>query len=350
MLRRLVRLPLRLRRPRRPRAVAKAVALVLGLLVLAEVLRMFAGNNRHEVIPGKVYRSNQPSEDGLREAIADLGIRTVINLRGYGGVHPNDWYPGEARATAAAGVSQEDVTLSALRLPPPAELRRLIDVLDHTEYPILFHCKAGADRTGLVATIVLLLYTDATLDRARRQLWPRYGHFRFGRAAAIDEFFDHYETWLAGRPHAPELFRDWALNHYSPGPARGTLRAADGLPDDAPRPAAADKWLALPVRATNTSAEAWELKPGNYAGIHVAFVVTNAVGETVYKGQAGLFRRTVRPGESLDLTLAVPPLRVPGRYVLKADLMDATGAAVPVRATTFYQFGNDPLMAFVEVK
>jgi hypothetical protein len=30
--------------------------------------------------------------------------------------------------------------------------------------------------------------------------------------------------------------------------------------------------------------------------------------------------------------------------------MDATGAAVPVRTTTFYQFGNDPLMAFIEAK
>src|SRR5687768_13280374 len=101
MLRRLVRLPLRLRPPRRPRAVAKAVALFLGLLVLAEALRVLVGTNRHAVIPGKVYRSNQPSPDGLRDATAELGIRTVINLRGYGGINPNDWYPDEARVTSA---------------------------------------------------------------------------------------------------------------------------------------------------------------------------------------------------------------------------------------------------------
>src|SRR5205085_635826 len=135
-----------------------------------------------------------------------------------------------------------------------------------------------------------------------------------------------------------------------PGPARGTLRMADGPPDDVPRLVRADRWAALAVRATNTSAEAWELKPGSHAGIHVAFEVIGPAGEAVYKGQAGLFRRTVPPGGSLDLTLAVPPLKVPGLYVVRADLMDATGAAVPVRTTTFYQFGNDPLMVFVAVK
>ena len=341
-----------LRRPRRVVQAALRPALWLAVVVAVayEPMRVLVGDNLHEVVPGRVYRCNQPTADWLRNTITDKGIRTVVNLRGYCPAPKDEWYLAEARVTAEAAVSQEDITLSALRLPPPAELRRLIEVLDRTEYPILIHCKAGADRTGMVSAVVLLLYSDASLDRARHQLWPRYGHFRFGRAAAMDDFLDRYEAWLAGRPHAPALFRDWTLNQYSPGPARGTLRLTDGLPDDRPRPAAADRWLALPVRARNTSAEAWEFKPANYAGIHLAFTVQTEKGEEVYKGQAGLFRRTVPPGGAVDLTVAVPPLRAPGTYVLKADLMDATGAAVPIRTTTFYQFGNDPLMAFIEVK
>src|SRR5204863_5012641 len=102
-------------------------------------------------------------------------IRTVINLRGTSQRTPKEeWYIGECRATHDANVSQEDITLSAKRLPAPAEVRRLIDVLDRTEYPILVHCQRGADRTGLVSTAAVLLHTDATLDQARRQLWPRY--------------------------------------------------------------------------------------------------------------------------------------------------------------------------------
>src|SRR5439155_3564042 len=132
-----------------------------------------------------------------------------------------DWYKDEARATAAGGISQEDVTLSANRLPPPTELRRLVEILDRTEYPILIHCKQGADRTGLVSALTLLLYTDASLARARRELWPHRGHGRFGRTAAMDDFFDRYDAWLAGRnePHTPARFRDWLTRHYSPAPA-----------------------------------------------------------------------------------------------------------------------------------
>jgi hypothetical protein len=350
MLRLVPRLRLLFRPLRRPRVALRVVVLLILLSFLGEALRVLVGNNLHAVIPGEVYRCSQPTGDGLRGLVADHHIKTVINLRGYSPAADTDWYISEARATCATGISQEDITLSALRLPPPAELRRLVDVLDHSERPILFHCKQGADRTGMVSAMVLLLYTDADLARARRQLWPRYGHFRFGRVAAMDDFLDRYEAWLAGRPHGSELFRDWVLHHYSPGPASGALVLADGLPVDHRRAVAVGHWLALPVRATNTSAESWELKPGNFAGIHVAYSVQNGKGEDVYKAQVGLFRRTVRPGESLDLTLVVPPLKAPGLYTLRADLMDATGAAVPIRTTTFYQFGNDPLMAFIEAR
>lgn len=339
------RLRFRLRAARRPRL--RLVLLLAAAPLVYEAARVVLGPNRHEVIPGRVYRSAQPTGDDLRELIAEKGIRTVTCLRGFCPGPQAPWYEDEVRATNAAGVSQEDVTLSANRLPPPDELRRLIEVLDGTEYPILFHCKQGADRTGLVAAVVLLLDSDATLDRARWQLLPRYGHFRFGRTAAIDDFFDRYEAWLAGRgeAHTPARFRDYAANHYSPGPAAGTLTL-----DAPPGPVPADRWLALKVTAANTSAEAWEMKPGNYAGVHVDFTVQTEAGDLVYRGQAGLFRRAVPPGGSVGLTLAVPPLKTPGRYSLRADLMDATGAAVPVRQTGFYQFGADPLLVTIEVK
>src|SRR5947209_8358851 len=81
-------------------------------------------------------------------------------------------------------------------LPPPNEVRRMIEVLDRSEKPVLVHCQRGADRTGLVSTSAVLLYTTATLGEARRQLWPRYGHIRGGRTTIIDQFFDLYESWL----------------------------------------------------------------------------------------------------------------------------------------------------------
>jgi protein tyrosine phosphatase (PTP) superfamily phosphohydrolase (DUF442 family) len=349
MLRELIRqkIPaLALRRPRTRTVLRGAVALAL-LAVALEAARVLVGNNRHEVLPGRVYRSNQPSPAALREFLASHGIKTVINLRGHCPGDHTPWYKEEIRVTSELGVSHEDITFSANRLPAPTELRRLIEVLDRSEYPVLFHCKQGADRTGLTATIVHLLYTDATLARARRQLWPRYGHVRFGRTAAMDDFFDRYDTWLAGREHAPSLFREWAAKHYSPGPASGTLTASDGKDLFV---AKLDQWIAVAVRATNTSGESWEFQPGQHAGIHVEFSVYNLAGHKVHAGMAGLFRRTVSSGDAIELTLAVPPITVPGVYILHADLMDGTAAAVPIRQTGFYQFGCDPLMMHLHVK
>jgi protein tyrosine phosphatase (PTP) superfamily phosphohydrolase (DUF442 family) len=335
-----------IRRPTRRtvRWAFRGLVLLVVALLGYEVFRVIAWTNRHTVIPGRVYRSAQPSGDELWAEVRDKNIRTVINLRG---VSPgNDWYTDEARAAHDLNVSQEDVTLSANRLPPPAELRRLVEVLDHTEYPVLIHCKRGADRTGLVSTIARLLYTDDTLSQAKRQLWPRYGHFEFGRTAALDRFFELYEDWLSGDAHTPARFRDWVLNHYSPGPARSELAWLDSVPNPVPR----DKPFSLRVRATNRSSQAWEFKPGNYAGIHLGYVVAGESLVPVHRGQAGLLRATVKPGESIDLTVVVPPLKAPGRYALVAELHDATQAGVPIRANSFVQFGDESLMAEVIVK
>jgi protein tyrosine phosphatase (PTP) superfamily phosphohydrolase (DUF442 family) len=340
-----LRLPFRNPTRRGWRWAVRGAALILLGVVAYEALRVFAGSNRHTVLPGRVYRCAQPSESDLRELVRDRHIRTVVNLRGVSQVQ--DWYRAEARTLHDLNVSQEDITFSANRLPPPSELRRLIDVLDHTEYPVLLHCKQGADRTGLASAVVLLLYTDGILADARRQLWPVYGHFRFGRTAAIDRFFDLYEAWLAaqGVGHTPERFRHWALAVYTPGPARSELAWLDRPSGPVP----ANRPVGLRVRATNRSAVAWEFKPGNYAGIHLGFVIASDRLQAFHRGQAGLLRATVPPGESIDLTLAVPPLP-PGRYVLVAEMTDATGAGVPVRANSFVQFGDESLMTELVVE
>ncbi len=333
---------------KRPR-FRTVLRILMGLLLMVFVLEIFrvtAGDNLHEIVPGKVYRSKQPSPVRLEYFIAKYGIKTVINLRGFCPGDHTPWYKEEIRVTSRLGVSHEDITFSANRLPSPDELRRLIEILDHTSYPILFHCKQGADRTGLTATIVHLLFTNATLSEARHQLWPRYGHVQFGRTAAMDEFFDRYERWLDERPHTPELFREWAIYHYTAGPASGTLTPIDPTnPTNVKRGA----WTAIAIRATNTSEEPWEFKPTLYSGIHVEFSIYHPSGQKIHSGQAGLFRKSLPPGESIDLTLAVPPLAEPGIYTLHGVLMNGTGAAVPIRQTGLFQFGNDPLMMLLEV-
>ena len=328
------------------RLAGRLLLAIVGLVILWEVIRVVGLENQHTVIPGRVYRCAQPSESLLREEVERHGIRTVINLRGFS--TDTKWYSTEARTSHALNVSQEDITFSANRLPAPAELRRLVEVLDGTEYPVLIHCKRGADRTGLTATIVHLLYTDATLSQARRQLWPRYGHFEFGRTAAMDQFFNRYESWLEARKesHSPARFREWIANGYSPGPHLSKLTWLDPIPNPVP----ADKPFAVRLRAVNTSPEPWELKPGNYAGIHLDYMLAKDPTTAAYRGQAGLQRATIPPGGEIVFTLAVPPLKEPGQYALVAQMIDATGTGVPIRANSFVQFGDEAILAEVIVK
>jgi protein tyrosine phosphatase (PTP) superfamily phosphohydrolase (DUF442 family) len=314
----------------------------LALGLSAEAVRVFALSNRHTVIPGKFYRSAQLSPDELRRVIEQKKIKTVINLRGF--CPADEWYLGESRTTHATNISQEDITLSAKRLPSPSEVRRLIDVLDRTEYPVIVHCQRGADRTGLVSVAAVLLLTDATLAEARRQLWPRYGHVRAGRTTVIDQFFDYYEAWLAGRPHDKQLFREWAVSHYCPGPFRAELAVVGPNPPVVP----AGRGFTITIRATNRSIEPWALKPGAAGGFPLRYRLFTTSGELVYQGRAGQFAATVNPGQSIDLTAGFPPVAVPGRYLLHADLLDAQ--PVDILSADFVQYGSEPLTSDVFVK
>ena len=86
-----------------------------------------------------------------------------------------------AATSATLDVCQEDLCFSAGRLPAVAEMRRLVEVLDRSERPLLFHCQRGTDRTGLASAVALLLLTDRPYDEARRQLGLRYGHVALRR-------------------------------------------------------------------------------------------------------------------------------------------------------------------------
>jgi len=220
------------------------------------------------------------------------------------------------------------------------EIRRLVEVLDRSAGPILLHCRRGADRTGMVAVLCQLLYTDASLSEALWQLTPRYGHVPLGKPRCCDRFFDLYTDWLAeqGLEHSREVFRHWLLHEYCPGECRCELQPLD-IPTELPRGQPAT----LRIRATNTSVKTWRLRPGSNAGIHAVYVLGDIEGHIVTVGRAGMYERAVAPGESIDLVLALPPLHVPGAYSLMVDMVDE-------QHCWFFQGGGEPLMTGLRVR
>ncbi|MFL5340012.1 MAG: tyrosine-protein phosphatase [Gemmataceae bacterium] len=295
---------------------------------------MVAGDNLHEVQPARVFRSSQMSPEHLKDTIDRRHIRTVVNLRGT--CMDQVWYDSESRVTHDANIAQEDVCLSATRLPSPTELRRLLEVLDGTEYPILIHCRQGVDRTGLTAAMVKLLEPGSSLPAARRQLAFAYGYVPYNGTEVMDEFFDLYEEWLARQKvvHSPELFRHWAQREYCPGPCRGTLEPLADFP--ANHALRSGRVHTFKVRVRNTSVRTWKLTPGTRQGFHLRVLLHDSSGRLLSEEQAGQFDAAVSPGESIDLTVGVPPLS-PGPYLLRIDMVDEN-------QNLFLQFGIDPFL------
>lgn len=153
-----------------------------------------------------VYRSPQPGEDQLARRIEDHGIRTVVCLRGDGPPTASS-----ARATEGAGATFWNVPMSATRLPRPDTLLELWRVAESAERPLLLHCRAGVDRTGLAAALVVLHDTD-DLGAARAQLaLVPNGHLGMFGTEAMGEVLDRYEQ------HAETMrFPDWVRNVYAP--------------------------------------------------------------------------------------------------------------------------------------
>jgi protein tyrosine phosphatase (PTP) superfamily phosphohydrolase (DUF442 family) len=295
-----------------------------------EAYSVFFGANFHTLIPGRVYRSAQLSPTHLERKLRTNNIHTVVNLRGT--CDPSPWYLEESRVTSRMSVCQEDICFSAGHLPSVSEVRRLVEVLDRTDYPILLHCRRGADRTGMTAAIILLLQTDATLRQARSQLGLRYGHVALGRPANLDCFLNLYEEWLQSErlTPSPAVFRQWLLDGYCPAECRCEIRTL------VPPAIVRGKPFTVQACFRNTSIRPWHLRAGRNAGIHGSYLLWDPLGNVVVSARSGLFDADVMPGDSIELTLAFPALRDSGRYKLQVDM-------VGEQHCVFHQAGSEPL-------
>lgn len=158
------------------RKVWKLSALGAGLVIL--LVGGYLGalqltGNFHEVVPGTLYRSAQPSPAEIAAYSRKYGIRTIINLRGE---NDGNWYKDEVAAARRAGIEHVDFKMSASKQLTLEQSYRLIALLRDAPKPILIHCQAGADRTGLASVIYLQQIAGADEETAERQLSIRYGH------------------------------------------------------------------------------------------------------------------------------------------------------------------------------
>ena len=122
------------------------------------------------VVPGRLYRSGQMTEAGFRQAVHDLGLRTVINVQ--------DDYPDpdiargfwDRRTTPESELCRR-LGVKYVFIPPdlvrrglvpeerPEAIDQFLSILDNpASYPVLIHCRAGLHRTGCMVAVYRMEY------------------------------------------------------------------------------------------------------------------------------------------------------------------------------------------------
>lgn len=159
--------------------------------------------NFHTVKEGAFYRSAQLSKDELQRAIREHKIRSVLNLRG---AHPGQaWYDEELAMSQALGITHYDYGLSAHRFVTRQQIGEVLGIVRDAPKPLLVHCKAGADRAGLVSALYRFAGEGVSADQADRELSLIYGHFPYlaSRSKAMDDSF-----WAFVRTQEPRAHRE----------------------------------------------------------------------------------------------------------------------------------------------
>ncbi len=166
------------------------VVLIVVVLAVARIGYVKVQGNFYPITEGVAYRSAQLDPVSLAYYVKKYGIRSVVNLRGES--LGDKWWKDEKGACERLGLSYYNIKLSARRHPSQEKIASLLTIFQEAPRPVLIHCKAGADRSGLAGAIWKTAVENAPYEEAEEQLSIFYGHFPVGSTRAMDDFF---KTW-----------------------------------------------------------------------------------------------------------------------------------------------------------
>ena len=177
-----------------------------------------AFSNAHWLGPDLV-RTNQPSPRQLA-GWKKRGIKTVINLRG---ARDESYYALEKAACERLGLTLIDAPLDSRDVPTPDRVHRAVELFQTIEYPVLIHCKSGADRAGLMAVFYRHFHLGEPISVAMTQLSKKYLHSREGLTGVLDYTLEKY---VAKIEPLGISFIDWVDSpDYDPKAIRAEFKA-----------------------------------------------------------------------------------------------------------------------------
>lgn len=156
----------------------------------------------------RFYRGAQPKEEADYKALAELGIKTVIDLT----EDPKEY---EKPAVEALGMRYVNIPMIAKKYPSADQVAAFLKVVDDPETGKFYlHCAGGRHRTGVLGAVYRF----------------KYDGWDFTRAYAEMKDFDFYTRW--GHGDMKKFVEDYWEQHQAQ--AQKALQGTSASPVAAP--------------------------------------------------------------------------------------------------------------------
>ncbi len=149
------------------RCLQQTVPAVVVVLILLAATASAQDKNAYRELPRfqqvseRLYRSAQPRDGGLSR-LRELGIDTIINLRGASA----ETRAEEAEARAL-GFNYFNIALPNWGRPEDTRVVRILALILAPENGrVLVHCKDGVDRTGMIVAVYRMTHEGWTSNKA----------------------------------------------------------------------------------------------------------------------------------------------------------------------------------------
>jgi len=174
-------------------------------------------------LAGGLHRANQPSPGILRRYRTELGIKSVVNLRGE---HDHlGWYRLERRTCQELGLNLLTTTVNSRELLEPPQILALAEFIRGIPLPAVVQCKSGADRAGFFRVLYRHIRLGEPIEDAAQELHWFYGHFKSAKTGVLDHFF---HTYLAERrPH--QSFLSWVEHDYEKARVQASFKPVGSM-------------------------------------------------------------------------------------------------------------------------
>jgi protein tyrosine/serine phosphatase len=161
---------------------------ILSLVIAAQETQSYEKLPNFHQVSENLYRGAQPQRGGLKK-LSELGIKTVINLRGAS----EDTHKEQIEAETL-GMRYFNIPMSGLGRPTDEQVERALTIIDAREnWPVFVHCQRGADRTGVIIAVYRISRDQWTEEQAMSEA-KRFGlaGVQFRKKGYISDYYKRH--------------------------------------------------------------------------------------------------------------------------------------------------------------